>query len=156
MYQAKIMREQQKASAWPYVGLYHSNTHGSQLFVQNVGLGPALVRTVEYTFDGRPVRTWEDLWRAVAQRDLLLPLQATTSDIGAGTVLLPGNAVETLRVEAPPSVVARLDQASRHDRLVRRICYCSLYDDCWITDSHAPEPVPVRACVVDTTRAFRN
>ncbi|MDQ6925314.1 MAG: hypothetical protein M3154_03660, partial [Candidatus Eremiobacteraeota bacterium] len=156
MYQAKIMRERQKASAWPYVMLAHSNAHGSELVVQNVGLGPALVRTVEFTMDGRAVRTWEELWRAVAQGDTVLPPEVVTSDVGAGTVLLPGNMVETFRIDAPKSVAGRLDQVARHDRLVRRLCYCSLYDDCWVADSHAEAPVAVRACVVDTSRAFRN
>ena len=158
-YQTKIMREQQRASAWPYVSLYHNNAHGgSELAVRNVGLGPALVRSVEVTVDGRPARTWGGMLHAVAGLDSATPLtySTITSDVGRGSVLLPGSEVENFRLVGPPDLVSKLEQAVRRDRVVRRLCYCSLYDECWTARSDSAEPSPVRACTVDAARAFQH
>ena len=64
MYQTKIMREQQRMSAWPYVRLIKSNVPSYARVIDNLGLGPALVRSVVITVDGRPTTTWAAVFRA--------------------------------------------------------------------------------------------
>ena len=153
-YQTYIMRQQQKMSAWPYLQLYSSNADGAGLFMRNVGLGPVLVRSVEVSIDGRPARRWGDVFRAVRGGDSAQANSTVTSDVGPGSVLLPGGTTEVLRVVAPAALVTLMHEAASRDRLVRRVCYCSLYQDCWLSDSRLREPAPVRACAVDSTRAF--
>lgn len=153
-YQAYLAREQQRMSAWPYVSLDNSNAAGAHFFVRNVGLGPALVRAVEVTVDGRPARTWGAVVRAAVGGDTALSYSTVSSSLGAGTVVLPGAAVETFRLVGPPAVAERLHQAATRDRIVRRVCYCSLYRECWWADSRTQGQEPVRACAADTARAF--
>lgn len=153
-YQAYLSREQQRMSAWPYVSLDRSNAEGSQFFVRNVGLGPALVRAVEVTVDGRLVRTWNGVVRAAVGRDTGLAYNTVSTSLGPGSVVLPGAAVETFRLAGPPAVPEAVHAAANRDRIVRRVCYCSLYGECWWASSRVREPMPVSSCAADTARAF--
>jgi hypothetical protein len=164
-YQTKIMREQQRASAWPRLDL--TNTTGPHLYarvVRNVGLGPALVRNVQVTLDGRSMRDWDDVSAGLFGADYGrvfaadTALRASKSDVRRGIVLLPGASIEQLRLEggSVPDTVLR---AVFSGRLRWSACYCSLYGDCWKTNSWAStDPLPTRACpeTADSTREFRD
>jgi hypothetical protein len=161
VYQTYILREQQRMSAWPYLTLYNSTADGASRFAQNVGLGPALVRSVVVRVDGRAVGSWgEALAAAVGDTafDALRRAEGgasiVTSTLGRGTVLLPGVPLEQLRVTGGP-LVARLLPVMRADRIVTQVCYCSLYADCWTASSAVDEPVPVPSCAAGTAREFR-
>lgn len=155
VYQAVISRQQQRMSVWPYLMQYNSGRDGGYFReVQNAGLGPALVGWSEVLVDGRPQRTWGDVLRALT-RTHDSTFRIVYSALPPGAVLLPG-AVQDL-VELAPGPFARSIHASIDSgRLVTRVCFCSLYEECWIASSEARRPTPVRACAVDSTRAFRN
>ena len=53
LYQARMMCAQQHASVWPYLEATYSNVDDYRLVVRNKGVGPALVRQVEMTLDGK-------------------------------------------------------------------------------------------------------
>ena len=66
LYQATLARQQQRASAWPYLNQSNSYVEG-QLYtrqVENQGVGPAR-SGFEVCVDGRPVRTWGDAVHAL-------------------------------------------------------------------------------------------
>ncbi len=68
LYQAALAREQQRASAWPYLAQSNSYVVGLPYTrqVENQGVGPARVRSFEVLVDGRPVQTWDAAVRAMA------------------------------------------------------------------------------------------
>jgi hypothetical protein len=161
-YQAYLTREQQRASVWPRLDLMM--TTGGPAYarmVRNQGLGPALVRSVEVTVDGRPVRRWGEVARlllgdsadAMIARDSTLTFEVNT--VTRGLVIQPGTTVYHLRVENSP-IVRRVERAAAR-RLRTRVCYCSLYNDCWAVREGADiDPAPVDACPArpDTAREF--
>lgn len=162
VYQTKIMREQQRASAWPRLDLPQSTsatTYGR--LVQNQGLGPALVRSVEITYDGRHMRDWNAVTAAVFgdsaervfARDSALAIETNT--VARGSVILPGATVSHIRVHS--AAVAPLLARLASGRLRTAICYCSLYGECWrvTQDDDADDPMPVDACEADPARQFR-
>jgi hypothetical protein len=155
VYQTRIMREQQKASAWPHVAQWNSLPRGGSYTrtVENSGIGPALVGAFQVRVDGIPRHDWGSVVRA---------LTGTTGDgglvyssLGQGTVLLPGTSRAVLTLPPGPLATGFWQQAQT--RLDTRVCYCSVYGDCWIAvDSvKARAPRPVRACVADSSADFR-
>ena len=57
LYQAKLSREQAKASVWPYLISGNSGEAGYSRIVQNVGLGPAIIGAFEVHVDNVPMHS---------------------------------------------------------------------------------------------------
>ena len=162
IYQAWISRQQVRMSAWPYVT--QGNTGGPTDWawvVSNVGLGPALVRSMRLDVDGKPVGDWGEFGTTMlkldesALKERLRDHQVTTSTIQRGTVLLPGTTMELLRIRGGPFAGA-MRGLLNDGRVSVRFCYCSLYQECWVNDSRAAEPVPVRECPAAPAEEFRS
>ena len=169
LYQTWLARQQQRASVWPRLELSRLVNDSTYVDgVRNVGLGPALVRDVRVTLDGRPVdgagvgggeallRTLLDSarMRALGRDTAALP-RLELHALASGQVLLPGAAVETFVFAARGPYARAVFEAAERRRLRTSICYCSLYGDCWRIGADAPpagasagdgEPTPVRAC----------
>lgn len=60
-YTAHVQRQQVRAAVWPILEYETSNAPAIRFTVDNKGVGPAIVRHVTVTVDGRPVRTWQDV-----------------------------------------------------------------------------------------------
>lgn len=152
VYEARIDRAHQRVSVWPYVSQYNSNEGGSYLrVVSNVGLGPALVRSFQVRVDGRTVRSWSEAITALTGEPRGPRAAYTYGSLGRGHVLLPGAPYTLLRMPLQPTG-QRFHQGV--DRMSTRVCYCSLYEECWTSDSRADEPERVRACPTDRAAEF--
>jgi hypothetical protein len=151
LYQAALAREQQRASAWPYLNQSNSYVLGQPYTrqVENQGVGPARVRSFEVLVDGRPVRTWDAAVLALTGK---ANSGLVYSSFGRGSVLPPGTTRMLLRL--PPGDQARAFWVGAQTRLETVVCYCSIYEECWQADTRAEEPVAVRACRHDSTTAF--
>lgn len=148
LYETTLMRQQLKGSAWPHVeGGFSYNEDGFRYFLTNSGVGPARIRFAEVTVDGEPVANWQ----AFFERLDLEVSRYVTSFVARGA-LPPGSTYEIL-ILSPDQPVDALYQ--HQERVRMELCYCSVYDDCWVTAMEA-EPVPVRACERDPARLFRN
>ena len=151
LYQAALAREQQRASAWPY--LYQSNSYvPGQPYtrqVENQGVGPARVRSFEVLVDGRPVRTWAAAVQALTGK---ADPGLVYYSIGRGSVLPP--ATTRILLQLPPGNQAGVFWEGAQTRLETVICYCSIYEECWQADTRVEEPVAVRACRHDPKTAF--
>ena len=110
---------------------------------QNVGIGPALIRSFEISVDGKPRRNWGEVVDQLGVDISGTP--STYSSFGMGTVLLPG--AKTKLLELGPGGAREGFHRAAQPRMDARICYCSLYQQCWLVDhATAAEPQPVRAC----------
>jgi hypothetical protein len=151
VYQAALARQQQRASAWPFLAQSNSYLNGQQYTrqIENQGVGPARVRSFQVLVDGKPAHTWSDVVRAlVNQPDSGL----TYSSFGRGGVV-PAGAARVL-LTLPPGNQARSVWEAAQTRLATIVCYCSVYDECWSADTRAKEPVAVRACAENSTSEF--
>jgi hypothetical protein len=143
VYQAALAREQQRASAWPFLAQSNSYLTGQPYTrqIENQGVGPARVRSFRVLVDGKPARIWSDAVRALIGRP---DSGLIYSSFGRGSVV-PAGATRVL-LTLPSGNQARAFWQAAQTRLETIVCYCSVYDECWLADTRAKEPEPVRAC----------
>src|SRR3954470_4189876 len=67
VYQAALAREQQRASAWPYLAQSNSYVTGQPYtrLLENQGVGPARVRSFQVLVDGKSMPDWGDVVRGL-------------------------------------------------------------------------------------------
>lgn len=133
-WQTRLMQGQARASVWPYLSIgytYSSDTDENAFIwrVDNNGVGPARVQRVSLTLDGHPMKHWTDVLIALGFKG---KLHLSTSSI-SGEVIPPSlnreTAIEAIHIN-DRDVGAAFKNAV--ERFKMDICYCSVYDDCWI------------------------
>ncbi|HTY48510.1 MAG TPA: hypothetical protein VMB48_02325 [Steroidobacteraceae bacterium] len=149
----RVMERMVEASTWPYVMAYHS-THDDDgtphvhLALTNKGVGPARIESLEVFYEGRPMRNSHALAGAILKPagspDHLFVL---SSDVLHGVIA----AKETQDyVIFPPQHYTPEQYAalvSAMGRMQYRVCYCSVFEECAVFDSHAtPLVSAVKAC----------
>lgn len=146
------------ASSWPFL-TFASAKDGLEeggwtiyFRLRNSGVGPARVKWLRLTLDGRPLRDRSDLMarccgvpRTTLEDQVRLGFVSQNSAIG---VLLARETVEVLTWRARrgnATILSKLDDA-RH-RLQAEACYCSVLDECWISSlSSTSDPRDVDHC----------
>ncbi|HEX7340653.1 MAG TPA: hypothetical protein VF269_00100 [Rhodanobacteraceae bacterium] len=154
-YTAYVQRQQVRAQVWPYLtAAYQDDKHMLTIF--NKGVGPAIVKSVQVTVDGKPQLDWKHVFAA-------LHVSAAENGYGFSTlsaaVLSPGDKL-TLLVFKDNSTYAHFRQAMGTHGLVN-ICYCSTLGECWaFEDHHAPVKPVVRSVAqcprLTPAKAFRD
>lgn len=159
-------RQMVAASSWPLLEVDSSNVDDQGrsvlLFeVSNAGVGPAKVRSFEVFYKGKPYRSAVSLIRACCAPAFERP--TPTGDEGAiGALITGGVAGNVIRAgQTHPFIryslgtqngeLWRAINTARNESITYRICYCSVFDECWI---NAPagrdqlDPTPVDKCPV--------
>jgi hypothetical protein len=131
-YTAYLQRKQTKAQVWPRIEL--GRYGGGSFVAENTGVGPARVKAVRVTVDGRARKHWAEVMQAIGYQGHFIQSQISRR------VLQPGKPIEVL--EAPKGEEGRqmFDLVTRYfvndgaeHRIGMLICYCSVFDDCWMT-----------------------
>jgi len=144
--QARVMRAQQHGAVYPVVQVdgFVSNTPTTAAMgirVANNGVGPALIRSVQVNYLGEP-RQDLDPYRAVLPSGYELSWAGLT-----GRALAPGETVEPIRFSWSREDVSGAQMraaADEWDNWTLTICYCSVFDRCWLSSAlggAAAEPV---------------
>lgn len=142
------------ANSWPSIEIATSNADDQgqkdlRLVVSNVGIGPARIEKFIVRYDGEPVADARDLLRhCCATADLPAerqPLLVTSAVLGR---VLPArekiNVLHFRYDDANADIWNRLDAARSH--LSMQVCYCSVFDECWIGDSNPVAPKRTESC----------
>ena len=154
-YNVYLQRQQVRAQVWPFLvlGADYGN-EGFSVSLTNRGVGPAEVKRVRVTVDGKRAGDWVEveasLLRAASLHDSwqIQPIE--------NEVVSPGLQIVTLKVHDMDH--ARAMVAERR-RLAVELCYCSTLDDCWLLSAPnlfepsttrpiaecAPDPKPFRS-----------
>jgi hypothetical protein len=148
VYQTRLMQAQARAGVWPYVKigasyLTRGDNPGFEFHVENNGVGPALVKSVQVSLDDKPLRSWVDAFPV-----LLGHGESFAKFEGlAGAVIPPSTNRETAIVAIR---INDLQQAEKffdaRGRFKVEICYCSVYDECWKAHLLVPKVDEVSAC----------
>ena len=155
-WQTRLMQGQARASVWPYLSVgytYSSNTDTDGFIwrIDNNGVGPARVETVALTLDGKPMRNWDEALDALGFKER--PNMSTTSF--SGDVIPPNlnreTAIQAIRINRR-DVAAAFKAAV--DRFAMDVCYCSVYDECWVAHWAKPKVDPVARCDARQTGLF--
>lgn len=156
--QAEATDKMQIAAVWPHIAYETTNRTDDgapiiRLSLTNKGVGPASVRGLELRYQGRPYARFRDLLGACCSDDP----QALALGLGSavGEVVRPGETImfaQIDRAKVPAEVWDRFDAARL--KLDVRLCYCSVFDDCWLANTAPARPQPVKACPADWTEFY--
>jgi hypothetical protein len=160
-----------QANSWPFLQFGFSNATPTferelQLEIVNNGVGPAKIETFEVFWKGQPVRNGRDLFKACCglqpgeipeTKNLSLAARAALGKPGLknglikstvpGRVLEPRERIQFMRLpltDTNSRVFFALNDNS--DGVSVRICYCSVFDECWLSDGRTMKPTKVAVC----------
>lgn len=138
-----------EANSWPLLQRFQSDgeAQGPKTFsldVINFGVGPAKVESVEVFYKGQPVKSPQELEAVCCNRKPGADPQVETSGL-MGTVLRAG---DTRRIITFPEDAAHAELKERLDlsNLTWRTCYCSVFDECWLSDLRTMHPPRIQEC----------
>ena len=126
-YTAYVQRQQVRAQVWPYL-ISGNNDLTQSLVVNNKGVGPAVVRTVQLWVNGKPQSDWN---RVVANMGLP-PHQFFQATINHD-VLSPGEELQIIRF--PDKALWQRFKTAASNRMAMDICFCSTLGECWISSN---------------------
>ena len=157
-----------EANSLPYLDIYTSDlendrTPAFRLTVQNQGVGPARIAEVVMTLKGQPVPDFRTVvdhccvpgllhaanlgkkqYRGVKNGEVIL---STVRD----RMIRPGEAVDAVdwRVTSEnQAIIDQLKSGFASDLINISICYCSVFDDCWVRTDQDRKPFAVNQCRV--------
>jgi len=156
--QAEATEKMQIASVWPHVAYETSNQSedGEQMIslaLTNQGVGPARIDGLQISYRDKPYTSLRDILAACCTDD---PMNLS---IGMGSingeVVRPGERVVFAQVE-PDKVPADVWERFNRERLTLhvQVCYCSVFDDCWVADWNSANAQPVKECPMNWTQYF--
>lgn len=141
------------ASSWPFVQIAENDQTpdgkpGMTLFISNGGIGPAKLETFEVFWKGKAQRNpWELLGACCVPPGASSASTAAGPDLPfgrsttSGVVLRAGQVLNFLFLERTAEDAASLDAlGSRLSELSFRYCYCSAFDECWLSEQHFGRP----------------
>lgn len=160
VYQSIVMRRTLEASVWPRVEWENSNydegrrVNAITFALANNGVGPARIARVEVRFKGERLGSQQALLgkccvdgatpeartailQALRQRGGVMIFTSTLD----GTALTPGQKRLLFVFERPLDDSPAIDLWNRlnefRDEVDLTVCYCSVFDDCWIARARA-------------------
>jgi hypothetical protein len=158
IHNARTMEKLVASNSYPNIDFVHGNTYdfgdgqGSRpaiyLSLANSGIGPARLRAIEFGFAGRVVPNLRALLALCCTHPAEAPTATSYWHSGdvRGAMLQAG---KELTLFAWPETATdprwrRLEEVMTKVDL--RVCYCSVFDECYVRDSAAREPQQVAAC----------
>ncbi|PEN14811.1 hypothetical protein CRI94_00505 [Longibacter salinarum] len=132
LYETSLMRQEQRAEVWPRVTLGFTINDTLVTFIaENAGVGPARVQSAEVRHNDSTVANWGELMR----RTLSGPLSVNSSvNLVNGRVMSPEKRVEFATFDfRDEEEAAALSESIFDGKTDIRACYCSVYDECWVT-----------------------
>lgn len=136
IFEAKVVREHQQLSVWPYLTFYSTSIaelNGKPLplamYLKNEGIGPAKVKYVKYFLEGKEYTESEEVFKQILPDYTEGSLH---SDYEVMKVMLPNKEHLILGAFTRPQETKNFFEQVRAKKLNIEICYCSLYEQCWI------------------------
>jgi hypothetical protein len=144
IYEANLQRQHDRAEVWPHLEITtFTAPNGASLSVENTGIGPAIVRSVVVTLDGKRTHNWNEVLTGLLDHP---PAPFSNSTI-AESAVRPGIRTTVLGLpleDRPP------DFWKAVGRVGISICYSSVFEEYWILhDEHVGGRTtwqPVSAC----------
>lgn len=148
---------QASASVWPALEMSSTINSGGEnsdfsVGVTNNGVGPARIHSFQVFVDGHVVANLDEFASACCGGDRSDVALQTSSNV-AGRILPAGQAVTAFRIGVDPrggmSRYEALRDAWLGDRVHSEVCYCSVFEECWIATSSEAAGQPVPGCSAD-------
>ncbi|WP_044556071.1 hypothetical protein [Shewanella piezotolerans] len=141
IYSAYIDRAYARASVWPRVEIARS--FGKTFFnyqIANNGTGPAIIKHAAISYKSKPIKIWTDI-----------PELPYITQSHLGNRIMPAESIiKPLTYEG-----AQYQQFLAIDDDIKiSLCYCSIYDECWLVDRETA-PKSVSECVIEEPLRFK-
>ncbi len=140
MWDSSPERKYRKLALPPKVVVsYLLNESGSGFVMTNAGEGPAVLYWTTITVDGKVMPTWVDVSAALGSKTML-----EFSSIIPADMLKPESEQQIFWVDGDA-----LDNAwqGNDSRVEIESCYCSIFEECWVTTRMKPDPQPINSCL---------
>ncbi len=144
----KTMERLVAANSWPNVGFGSGNEapgHDKMIVFQlrNTGVGPARIDSFELFYKDQPMADGGALIKACCQANKAF----LETDSLRNEVLPARDTIEFLGLDAARNKPEIWDALNRERFNVRtRVCYCSVFDECWVREDSWPRPRRVDQC----------
>ncbi len=152
--QADATQKMQTGGAMPFVTFGTSNVDDEgnaeiALTLTNNGVGPAILGPIEIRYKGKPVATPVELLERCCTGSDARGLSFATSP-STRIAVRPGESIEIISLPRTP-VADKVWRAFNVERwkLDVRSCYCSIFNDCWVTEGMQGLPRAVKQCPAD-------
>lgn len=123
IYEAELQRKHDRAEVWPHPEIATFVTpKGASVYLQNNGIGPAIVKSIDVAVDGKPVRNWDQVLAVILGK----PGSNFNVSTVAGHGIRAGDRIEMLGLPAdefPP------DFWKAAGRVAVTVCYASVFGD---------------------------
>lgn len=152
LYEAKLMREHEKANLWPYLHLNvaYSN-EGFRVELQNRGTGPAKIKGGVFWHNGKIFRNWDALIDELMPSGHNISYSIYNVNSFSYQVLPAGQKIILFKVPWNEETRAFVKKIGVIDY---KFCYCSFYEDCWVLDSKDKKYQQEGACAIPEEEAF--
>jgi hypothetical protein len=147
-----------QANSWPFVafGTHNVDERGNadiRLVLTNEGIGPARIETFELWWNGQPMSSPGGLFNACCITDAAERAQAKGTVMAVGlaapSILRAGDHSDFFSVQGNPHNTDLWSKFNtERDKITVRVCYCSVFDECWRGDGMATHAEPVATCPV--------
>jgi hypothetical protein len=145
-----------QANSWPFVqfGTHNTDEHGSanvRLVLSNEGIGPARIETFELWWNGKPMSSPQALIEACCATTPTLrsQLRGTVWAFGslAPSILRAGDHTDFFAMLGDPHNTDVWSKFNvERDKITVRVCYCSVFDECWRGSGITTHADPVSSC----------
>lgn len=138
-YTAYVQRQQVRAQVWPYLIIGNDDLSQS-LTVENKGVGPAIVRSVQVRIDGKPQSDWIHVVAALGMPPLHFNQTTVNRD-----VLSPAEELQAIHF-TDKKLWQRFHDAA-FGRMAMDVCFCSTLDECWVSENRnlvGPATMPLQ------------
>jgi hypothetical protein len=138
IHEAHVSRQHDRLSVQPYffVSFYFDDT-GVGWKAANDGLGPARIRGFKVLVDGVPQKatnTFPDVIRSAFKISIDTKMQFLNPY--AGSRVAAGSSFTLAWARSPSPDAAKITDG--YNRISFEVCYCSIYDECWLFSSQGP------------------
>jgi hypothetical protein len=147
-----------EANSWPFIEFHTHNVDEQgkaevRLVINNQGIGPARIQSFELWYDGQTISTPLQLLQTccattAAERE---QLKNTPTSVGltSPSILRAGDRTDFLTMSYDQGDKNLWDKFNANrDKITARICYCSVFDKCWISSGRTTDASRVDSCPV--------
>jgi len=145
-----------QANSWPFLQFdtHNIDEHGNadvRLVISNEGVGPARIETFELWWNGRPMSSPQALIDACCQTTAAerAQLEGTVESLGslAPSILRAGDHTDFFTMHGNPHNKDVWEKFNvERDKITVRVCYCSVFDECWRASGITTHADPVASC----------
>ncbi len=146
------------ATSWPRVSYSTSNVDANsqptlvRFTLANKGIGPASVDGMEVSYEGKPVKSVHELLKACCSSEGSSPGLTWQLSTANGEILRPGEEKHFLHIHKTTDAALWQRVNDLPGKVTVKACYCSVFDECWVTDSTAKKAAKVAACPTNWTQ----